>query len=227
MALLRRARPLLGTLVEIGATDACAIDAAFASVAHVHARMSRFDAASDIGRFHALGAGEAIEVDRETAEVLAAAARFERLSDGAFDIALGSAPDGWRIDACRLTRLSARTRLDLGGIAKGHAVDRAVAALQAQGCRVGFVNAGGDLRAFGDLELPIVLRDERAGGVRPFCTLSDGAFATSFLSNARAPHVSVAAPSCMHADALAKVVAVSGRLDHPLLAACAALAWRH
>jgi thiamine biosynthesis lipoprotein len=100
-----------------------------------------------------------------------------------------------------------------------------VAALRARGASAGCVNAGGDLRAFGAIELPIALRDERTGGVRPFCRLSEGAFATSRLAAER--HVSVAAPSCMLADALTKVVAASGRIDHPLLARQGAIAWLH
>jgi thiamine biosynthesis lipoprotein len=39
--------------------------------------------------------------------------------------------------------------VDLGGIAKGHAVDRAVRALRRHGVRDGMVNAGGDLYALG------------------------------------------------------------------------------
>ena len=240
---MRRARLLLGTLVEVGADDAAAISGAFEAIAHVHARMSRFEATSDIGRFHALPRGGSIEVDAQTAEVLAAAAELHAQSDGAFDIALGSAGDGWRIDGLTLTRLDAAVRLDLGGIAKGHAVDRGIAALRASGCTAGYVNAGGDLRVFGALELPVVLRDERNGGVRPFCSLSDGALATShFAASSRSTlfttqragaadsaerHVSVAAPTCLMADALTKIVAAAGRADHPLLARHGAIAWLH
>jgi FAD:protein FMN transferase len=240
---MRRARLLLGTLVEVGADDAAAITGAFESIAHVHAHMSRFEATSDIGRFHALPRGGSIEVDAQTAEVLAAAAELHAQSRGAFDIALGSAGDGWRIEGLRLTRLDAAVRLDLGGIAKGHAVDRGIAALRASGCAAGYVNAGGDLRVFGALELPVVLRDEHHGGVRPFCTLSDGALATShFAASSRSTlfttrragaagsaerHVSVAAPTCLMADALTKIVAAAGRADHPLLARHGAIAWLH
>ena len=39
---------------------------------------------------------------------------------------------------------------DLGGVAKGHAVDEAVRALQVAGVKAGIVNAGGDLRSFGE-----------------------------------------------------------------------------
>ena len=240
---MRRAQLLLGTLVEVCGDDAGGIAAAFDAIAHVHARMSRFEAASDIGRFHALPRGGSIEVDAQTADVLAAAAEMQAQSDGAFDVALGSGGDGWRIHGCTLTRLDAAVRLDLGGIAKGHAVDRGIAALRAGGCTAGYVNAGGDLRVFGALELPVVLRDEQRGGVRPFCTLSDGALATShFAASSRSTlfatrrasgadsagrHVSVAAPTCLVADALTKVVAGTGRTDHALLARHGAIAWLH
>ena len=137
-------------------------------------------------------------------------------------------------------------RLDLGGIAKGHAVDVAVQALTARGCTAGWVNAGGDLRAFGAVCLPVHLRDEAGGGVRPFAMLQDGAFASSHfgtgarmalckgaaLRNCAAPHpghdwVSVAAPLCLWADALTKVVALAGDSAAALLTRYGATAWQH
>jgi thiamine biosynthesis lipoprotein len=131
-------------------------------------------------------------------------------------------------------------RFDLGGIAKGYAVDSAVEAMIAAGCEAGWVNAGGDLRAFGHARLPVSLRDEATGGVRVFATLSEGAFATShFERDSRsqatgAPdgravraHASVAAPLCMWADALTKLVAISGDASHPLLSRYGARAWLH
>lgn len=48
-----------------------------------------------------------------------------------------------------VVRLHADVAVDLGGIGKGHAVDRAVGALRAHGIRAGMVNAGGDLYALG------------------------------------------------------------------------------
>ena len=41
-------------------------------------------------------------------------------------------------------------RVDLGGIAKGHAVDRAIGLLQARGIKQAIVSAGGDSRIVGD-----------------------------------------------------------------------------
>ncbi len=91
------------------------------------------------------------------------------------------------------------------------------------------MNAGGDLRAFGAAEVPIDLRDETGGGVRRFATLADGAFATSCIADARgnARHASVAAPCCLWADALTKIVVASGDAIDPLLARFGARAWLH
>jgi thiamine biosynthesis lipoprotein len=239
---IRRARPLLGTLVEVGLRgDAipatAAFEAAFAAVAQVQAALSRFDPASEVSRFHRLRGGERIRVGRDAQVVLRAATALQVATDGLFDVTLGSAPHGWRLDGAWLVKLDAATRLDLGGIAKGHAVDAAVQALQARGCDAGWVNAGGDLRAFGPAQVPIVLRDEARGGAQPFAMLADGSFATSRFGApggarlAAQPrhmaHASVAAPQCLWADALTKVVAASGDVAHPALARARAQAWLH
>jgi thiamine biosynthesis lipoprotein len=242
----RRARPLLGTLVEVGtsrldrAGEQRWIDAAFEAVASVQTCLSRFEPLSDIAAFHALEPGRWMVVRPHTAVVLAAAQRLQRDSGGRFDVSLGSARDGWLLDGCRLQRRSAAAALDLGGIGKGYAVDAAVEAMQALGCESGWVNAGGDLRTFGSAHLTLLLRDEASGGVRPFATLCDGSFATSHFSrNSRSclaegsadgagvRHVSVASPRCMWSDALTKVVAASGDCAHPLLGKFDAQAWLH
>jgi thiamine biosynthesis lipoprotein len=238
----RRARPLLGTLVEVGVpgdvadADAWAA-AAFAAIADVQSCLSRFDPASELARFNALPPGASIVVGRHAIEVLGAARHLRDASEGLFDVSLGSGPDGWHCDGHRLHKRDAAVQLDLGGIAKGHAVDEAVASLQACGCTSGWVNAGGDLRVFGEVGLPLRLRDEANGGTRPLATLHDGALATShFAATSRSQahaahtvrcHVSVAAPRCLWADALTKLVAVSGRVDHPLLDDHGARAWTH
>ena len=243
---LRRAKPLMGTLVEVGVcgdlpNGDLAASAAFASMLLVQARMSKFEPGSDVSRFHRLRPGESMDVDVHTAAVLVAARQLHRETDGAFDITLHSTTDGWRLHDQRLQRLDDAAHIDLGGIAKGYAVDFAVRTLIEHGCKSGWVNAGGDLRAFGATDLPICLRDEGAGGVRPFARLQDGAFATShFSATSRcavsgragerkpvAAHVSVAAPLCLWADALTKVVALSGDTEHPVLSRYRAKAWLH
>ncbi|MDP9045826.1 MAG: FAD:protein FMN transferase, partial [Pseudomonadota bacterium] len=154
----RRARPLLGTLVEIGtpldAASSRAVALGFGAIEEVQACLSRFENRSDIARFNAMDCGAILTMRAATAEALCAAADLRRLTAGLFDISLGTAVDGWQIDGERLVKRDARTRLDLGGIGKGLAVDRAVQALRDAGVADGWVNAGGDLRAFGAVELP-------------------------------------------------------------------------
>jgi hypothetical protein len=109
--------------------------------------------------------------------------------------------------------------IDLGGIAKGFAVDRAVEALQKAGAISGIVNAGGDLRVFGEHAQEVQIRHplypgRTAGMVR----LRDRALATSaryfapalFDGRSRQPlpdeiSVTVAARDCLTADALTKI----------------------
>jgi FAD:protein FMN transferase len=69
-------------------------------------------------------------------------------------------------------------RLTLDGIAKGYAVDLAVDAMRAHGIRGGWINAGGDVRAFGDLTLALQRR-ELNGTLSPLGELHDAAAATS------------------------------------------------
>ena len=70
--------------------------------------------------------------------------------------------------------------IDLGGIAKGYAVDCAVAQLWAQGASRGCVNAGGDLRVLGSEPTRIYLRTESvADGALPVVELADGSLASS------------------------------------------------
>jgi len=254
---LRRAQPLLGTLVEMAicspdsdsdrdAAGHVRLDAAFDAVRTAQACLSRFEPHSDLTRFHALRCGERMTIRPATQQVLRAAQMLFDATDGAFDISLGTAPGGWRCSGDQLHKFDAAVRLDLGGIGKGYAVDCAVQRLIDSGCQAGWINAGGDLRAFGDIDLPVQLRDEVSGGVRPFGSLRDGAFATSHFSrDSRSQlagtgmetrmgrsspvfaHVSVAAPLCLWADALTKIVAISGDTAHPLLARFEACAWLH
>jgi thiamine biosynthesis lipoprotein len=237
--LQRRARPLLGTLVEIGAGGDCAaaaIDAAFDTLAEVQARLSRFEPASDIGRFNALPAGASLRLHPHTRHVLRAARQLQRASAGRFDISLGSGAVAWALRGDRIGKRTAGVRLDLGGIAKGYAIDAATQVLQAHGCSAGWVNAGGDLRTFGAVALTLQLRDERQGGTRAWGRLRDGACATSHYApgsrstlagaaHGQALHLSVLAPCCLWADALTKVAALQA--DAALLAQFGARACWH
>jgi FAD:protein FMN transferase len=200
----RRCRPLLGTFVEIaapsGGTGARAIAAAFAAVERVQRSMSAHSGTSDLARIADARAGERVPVDRWTYRVLAAAREIAGASAGAFDpvaVAGGGARDGatWRdlelLDDRRSVRCRRALRVDLGGIAKGFAVDQAVRALRRSGSAWGLVNAGGDLRAFGSRRWPLQVRRAGASGeLIPLGEISDIAVATS----ARSSEFSVPGP---------------------------------
>src|SRR5579871_1324466 len=91
---LRRARPLLGTFVEIEASGpdhpgiVRAIDAAFDAVATVHRLMSFHEGDSDVSRLNRDAFDRAIEVHAWTYQVLEAAVALHRQSNGMFDIAV-------------------------------------------------------------------------------------------------------------------------------------------
>jgi FAD:protein FMN transferase len=268
--MIRRARPLLGTFVEIAVAGTAAaemeqaVEAAFAAVATVHGLMSFHDEDSDISRLNRGACAEAVAVHLWTFEVLDIARDLHRRSAGVFDIAvapvlqdLGLLPrgndetpvslaemrggDAVELLPERRVRFRDRgVRIDLGGIAKGYAVDRAIEALRACGISEGVVNAGGDLAVFGPHPRAIHIRDPRQPQ-RPLCevALRDGALATSagqldLLSCGEAgasavidPRsgrpvrdvigATVRAPACVYADALTKIVMAAGEIAGPLL----------
>ena len=226
---VRRARPALGTLLEIGVEPGVGVDTnaavavAFDRVRTVESHLSRFEAGSEIHRFNAAPAGAHIDLGADARAVLDASRALHDASGGLFDVSLGSGGEGWFVDESSvLHKQRAGVRLDLGGIGKGYAVDAAVQSLRHHGVQAGWVNAGGDLRVFGTIDVPVDVRDETGGGVRRFGTLGEGAFATSRLGRRQ---VSVAAEACLWADALTKVVAASGDASHPLLRRYGARAW--
>lgn len=259
--LARRARPWLGTIVEIGVSNGCeaAIEAGFAEIARIHRLMSFHEDASDLAKLRAARPDAVVALDPDTVKVLQIAATLHAATDGLFNVAIGrqlvrthflprmdighlgrfdgSASDIEVVDD-RHVRLHRRTLIDLGGIAKGYAVDCAVAALQAAGVARGVVNAGGDLRVFGDGAIPVEVRMSDGALSAPF-SVQNCAIASS--ENARTrrtikqqivtPHIgrrarpvvadhtiTVIASTCVIADAMTKVAMVDPALADRLLA---------
>lgn len=259
--MMRRAQPWLGTLVDISVdqpADGEAITAAYAVIAQVHRLMSFHDAASDVSRFNRAAAGELIEVDQHTWTVLELAQQLGLASQGCFDIACAPRLVEWgflpapaapspaylpaaavyRLEPGRRVRKTSAGWIDLGGIAKGYAVDLAIEALGRYGVTRACVNAGGDLRVIGPDAWPVAIRapDQPAAagarvdlrnaalatsaiyfsadkpGLSPLVDGRDGAALLSGVS------VTVIAPRCAVADALTKVVMASGDARHPSLA---------
>ena len=179
-------------------------------VRRIERAFSRYRDDSIVSRINAAaGSGEAIEVDAETAALLAFAGELHAASDGLFDITsgvlrrvwdfrAGRLPDpaalaatlpliGWGqvdFDGARVRLPCAGMELDFGGFGKEYAVDRAAALLSAAGLRHGFVNLGGDIRVLGPRADGAPWRFGIAHPRRPDATiasvtLAEGALATS------------------------------------------------
>jgi len=230
-----RLRIGMGTTIAIHAEAYSAheslagIEAAFAAIAQVEGLMHPTRTGSDLLAIHQCKLGLPVALHAWTWEVLALSWQLNQISKGAFDPCL---PDS----AGRFSDLEFAPphsviphrplRIDLGGVAKGYAVDRAITALRAGGCHSGLVNAGGDLAVFGDRSQPVVIRSEGAGD--SVIALENEALATSDVCNAAKPiehrgyyhgldrreirsgSVSIRAAKAAIADALTKCLLADG-----------------
>lgn len=176
----RRLRVALGTWVAIeaqagdpprelattaAAIEQVAIEAAYAAIGAVEQAMHPHRPGSDLARINAAPPDAPIEIQPDTWRVLQLARRLHDLTDGAFDPCLPTQPGSLQdveLGPEPMLVCHAAVEIDLGGIAKGYAIDRAVEKLIEHGCCTGLVNAGGDLRVFGEREEPILLREADA-----------------------------------------------------------------
>ena len=159
---------------EAEGLDACA--AALAELRRVEARLSLFDDASDLCELNRRAGRAPFRVDADLKALLTHAARFRRLTGGAFDVAVEPLMRVWgfhrpraaapaaaeiaearaavraaevRLDGDAAFLPSAHTQLDFGGIGVGYGIDRALGVLRARGIRRGFVDVSGDCGALG------------------------------------------------------------------------------
>ncbi len=157
---------------------AAAIDGAFAEMERIENLMSRRIPTSDVSRINGWTGVKPVKVSREVLKVIGKAKEISRASGGYFDISIGVLLDLWgfedsgsRVPAKAEVEKSLRSvgygavvvdeqattvqfeskgmRIDLGGIAKGYAVDRAYEVLRARGYGNMIINAGGDMRVGG------------------------------------------------------------------------------
>ncbi len=190
-----------------------ALQAAEAVLREVETRMSIWMGTTELARFNAAPAHVMVPLSPETLELLRAARGFSEQTQGAFDptcrpvlelwrncqaadrepsaaeLAQALSQVGWRwihLENGGAEKLREGVSVDLGGIAKGYAVDRAVQAMRSHGARGGLVQCGGDLRVFGPAERSprwhIGINDpfDSAGALRPEVLLiSDLAVSTS------------------------------------------------
>lgn len=165
--------------VEVSSDNAQRADEIIAEVIEEMHRVDRtfspYKEESELSRVNREAGAGWVEISDEMADLLLTSARISELTGGAFDITYASvgryydyrksqAPDDdvvasaihaidyrhVEIDGNRVRFRHPEVYIDLGGIAKGHAVDRGIAILEQHGIEHGSVSAGGDSRIIGD-----------------------------------------------------------------------------
>jgi thiamine biosynthesis lipoprotein len=156
-----------------------AFDAAIAEIRRLEALMTTWREDSDVSKVNAAAGKAPVVVSPETVEVIKEALHAGEISEGTFDITFETLHGLWKFDEdldphppadadikARLSLVGYKhvqldeakrtvfidrvgTRIGLGGIAKGYAVDRASSVLVAKGLSSFYVQAGGDLYARG------------------------------------------------------------------------------
>jgi len=184
---------------------------AFQEIKRIEHLMSPWIESSDVSRINRSAGQECVKVSPETIEVIKKAKEISELSEGGFDITVGPLTQLWRM--AREKGIPPSTKelkknfdlvnfryvmvnpegnvllkkrgmaIDLGGIAKGYAVDKAFEFLRTLGYKNLIVNAGGDLRVGGskfDQPWLIGIQDPRASQkIMARISVSDTAIATS------------------------------------------------
>jgi thiamine biosynthesis lipoprotein len=187
-----------------------AIASVFDDMKRIDRLMSTWKEDTEVSKVNREGSKHPVKISQELFRLLQVSVEYSELTHGAFDITYASVgylydfkkgvhPDqkaieqalpgiNWRhmvLDAKNTTVFFTRPgmRIDLGGIAKGHSVDRGIEILQKQGITRAMVNAGGDTRILGDrFGKPWVVgvRDpDHEGRMFLRLPLSDTAFSTS------------------------------------------------
>jgi len=234
-----------------------------AEARRIEHKFSRYRADSVVGRINS-GGHLCLVVDEETSSLLECARQCHEASDGMFDITSGVLRRAWHFDgsnklpsAQRIMdlmplvgwsklswqppelKLMPGMEIDLGGLAKEYAVDRALAEAMAIAPLPMLVNFGGDLRVSasrsGGIPWNVAIESvEQSGGMAGMLELREGALATSgdarrFLlrDGVRYSHilnpltgwpikdaprsVTVAAYSCVEAGITASLAVLKGR----------------
>ncbi len=242
------------------------MEAGFSELVRIDAMMSDYKPESELSRVNANAFKGPVPVSPELIEVLSIAKKYSALSDGAFDVTIGPVVDLWR-ESQKKNELPTKEqlaegkakvgyeklilgddntvrfavegmRLDLGAIAKGYAIDKAVEAMKRTGATAGLVDVGGDVKTFGAPPKPkthwiIGLQDPaKEGSLLLTLKINDMAVATSgdyrrydevegkkhshikdpstSKSVTKLISVSVIAPTATIADILATTVSVIG-----------------
>lgn len=260
----KRTEFLMGTVIEITCPDQQAIDIAFEEIKRIEGLLSKFKPESEVSRLNKLGS---LKVGPDLLYVLKRSREFYFSSGDGFDITVGPLVDIWKqairtnelpsseeiekakelvgfnkivIDEEKstVTFLKEGMQIDLGAIAKGYAVDRAIKKVLDFGIKSCLITAGGDIYCLGTKEgdpWEVGIQHPRnKNDLIDILRLENQAVATSgdyqqmfILNNKRYSHIidpntgypadtgviaaTVIAPNCLTADALATSIFVLGK----------------
>ena len=153
------------------------ISETFALMAEIEGRTTRYDDSSEVSQVCRNAGLMSTVVSEDVYDIFDAASKVSRETMGAFDVTMDAVQRTWGffrdhprvpdprsiteglrlvdyqkvgLDRPRVGLEERGMSVDLGGLAKGYVVDRAVDYLQQAGLKAGIVDAGGDLRIFGD-----------------------------------------------------------------------------
>jgi FAD:protein FMN transferase len=176
--------------------------------------LASFHKSSELARINDMAGISPVKVDAELLKLAQTSLRFAEESDGAFDPTVGAVTCLWHFSGADQPRVPAKDeisralskvdwrrvqidqsagtvflpergmKLDFGGLAKGHALDRVSQLLRATGIQGALVNIGGDILAVGEKNpgrpWRVGVRDPRdAGAIRAVATLTDKVLLTS------------------------------------------------
>ncbi|MDD5328145.1 MAG: FAD:protein FMN transferase [Phycisphaerae bacterium] len=154
------------------------VEVGLAEVERIDGLMSRYKSDSDVSELNREGFSRVVKVSQSTYEVLRRSIEFSKLSGGAFDVTVGPLMELWHLAGeantlptdAELEQVHSRVgygklimdaneesirfaaegmRVDLGGIAKGYAIDKAVEVMRKAGAAGGMVDIGGEIKCFG------------------------------------------------------------------------------
>lgn len=173
-----------------------AIQAGFDEIKRLERMLSTWVASSELSQVNAEAGRHPVRVSRETFEIVAKSLEVARLTDGGFNIAVGPAVELWSVTERQFVPnnreleelkdlvdwtsiqlnpdersifLSRRgMKIDVGGIGKGYAADRAAMEMKRTGAQGGIVALAGDIKAFGALPnaegFPVGIKHPRQEG---------------------------------------------------------------
>jgi len=259
-------RDIMGTRVsvELWQADAASVDCSarvFSEMDRINALMSTYLESSEISYINANAGAAEVEISDEMLYLIQRSIHFSEISGGAFDITYASVGYAYdyrkhqrpsdqlvaqnlaaidyrhiELDDHRIHFNDSAVRIDLGGIAKGYAVDRAIDILRDCGISRAMVSAGGDSRIIGDRDgrpwMIGIQHPRKPGGIALRLPLSDIAISTSgdyeryFVDNGERVHhiinpatghsasaswsASVIGPDAMTTDALSTTIFILG-----------------